>query len=452
CNDTRYRFWVVGQNYTFWIYGDALNIDFEYEWKVIDSGGFFGTYYQLYQAYWTTNNSVVSEQPAFYIYTNSTSKGYKVLGTDGWLNDAQFWISESETTTYAMIWINVTRGDFWEVVYNETINVPNLAYGITILSATWAESSDKINVFVEVEGGGYLKAYENYTNLVAPAQADGTMVWDKTSAVGTTRVDVLMSKYSDFRSYANMTFYYTVSEHIVYFRYVNWFDNTTSFSFTDFLTYIDGELIVRDYAYVSNTFNLTVTDYGGTVLYSNASEVAPSNGLIVLKLKVYSLSFYNPGYDELYVNLTIAGINYPELIKVPPLSIWGTIRLYNTTISYTTFYKSAETYTTWEEGEYTISSDYTVRLTAHKITVDVPQYPRGAESADYFFWIFWALAGLGVIMAVGFWRGASLRKEKVEEKPLTAREETKIFYKNLKEEIRNAKREFREKRRRRVAR
>jgi len=329
------------------------------------------------------------------------------------------------------VWINATKGDFWQVVYDTTINVPDMAYGITILSATWAESQNKINVFVEIEGGGYLKAYENYTNLVAPTQSDGTMVWNKATTPGTVRVDVLMSKYSDFRSYANMTFYYTVTKKTVYFRFVNWFDNRTSFPFTDFLTYVDGELIVRDYAEVSgSTFNLTVTDYGGTILYNNTAETVPSDGLIVVKLKAYNLYFNNPGYDTLYVNLSIAGLNYPDLIPIPPLSSWGPLRLYNTSVSYTVFYKtSSGQYEIWEEGSYTVTSDYTINLRAHKTTASIPKIPSGGLSPTMFWtgiiYVVAAIIGTTFIISViSYLRG---EKKSVEERVVPPSPEGEII-------------------------
>jgi len=126
CNDTRYRFWVVGSNYTFWIIGTSISTDFDYTWKITSTLNYLGTFTQIQQLTFN-NGSVVSNQPAMYWYVNGTSVGYEICTTSGWLPNYLYYISQPSDSTWINVYVNITNGDFWQVIYNETMDVSSLA-------------------------------------------------------------------------------------------------------------------------------------------------------------------------------------------------------------------------------------------------------------------------------------------------------------------------------------
>jgi len=425
CNDSRYRFWVLGSNYSFWIIGSNMSIGFEYDWNIIDSGGFLGIYYQSTQATWDNNGSVVSEQPTFYWWSNSTSKGYATLPTTGWISDFRYQISEGSSAEWVNIWVNATKGDWWQIIYNTTVNVIDLAYEVEFNAISWSESQSEINAFIEISGGGYLKAYENYSNLVAPLQSDGTIKWSKATTLGRVRVDIMCSKFSDFRSYANVTFYYDVERILVYVRYYWSGDNTTSLNFHDFHLYVNSEFQIFEPFFVdsSTNLNITVNDRLENTLFqvTNYNLTGVDNGiaLIEITLTYYNLYIQNSGYEPIYIDLYCGDVKLPERIVIPAQATWGPIKVYNTTYSYIAYHKGADsnTYETFKEGDFTVTGDYRLDLSS-KSEVDVPDYPNyGGFNWDKFIvMLSIALAIVTVIIIVSIAVSTSRTKTKKEKK------------------------------------
>lgn len=126
CTDTRFRYWVHGSNYTFWVVGTYISVDFEYDWQVVSSGGYLGTFYQIEQLQFA-NGSAVTSGATMHMWVNTTYKGYEVFSTSGWLPNRMTHISLPSTSTWMFVWFNISIGDFWQAIPFTPIYLPSVA-------------------------------------------------------------------------------------------------------------------------------------------------------------------------------------------------------------------------------------------------------------------------------------------------------------------------------------
>jgi len=336
CNDSRYRFWVLGSNYTFWIVGSEISTGFFYDVQKLSDGNYIIYLEQTQQFRYSTNGSVMSNQPYVYAYVNTTSKGYKILQTDAWLPYERLSISlsSSEGSYDSYFGVKITIGDYEYVCYNLTIN----------------PSSETVSHLV-------FNFYSTY---------DGLGLED----------DLLK-------------------------------------------IYVDGTRIYGMETYVSgNTINLTITDYFDRNVYSNAAYSFTSADIVFIDvgLNYYPITFINPGYDTLIVELTTNGVS--KNITVPALGMSQPYRAISGTFSIQLYYTDinndgeTETYTyDIEIEDISITSEsYVVTLPPHQKTADVPSYPRSNGSGtDYVFLLIITIIIIVVVVIMGAYAKTSGR-------------------------------------------
>jgi len=306
-NDTRYRFFVLGNNWNINIIGTNITTSFVYDVDKLSDGNYYIQLIQTQQAQWY-NGSVISTQPYCYGYVNATAS-----------DKYSFSLSSTEGQYDAYFAINVTDNvAFWQVVYNQSINCADETVGSLSLSEYSVDfDDDYINFYIQTNLGGSLVTIDDdVAGNLATNEPEGYIIVTRPTEDGAHQLTITISKtgYSDIvikHNYTNAvggdlavtSFSFDVNDYINVLIKTNWANTSVTIDDSidgNIVSGVSEGLISWQKSSTFGTHNLTITIDGGadTITYYAVYTVADLN---------VHLSFYS--------NADGLGISY-DLFKV----------------------------------------------------------------------------------------------------------------------------------------